>query len=62
VTSPPDSPSQPLDPMLVRRDSLRHQPGGTAGRRICRSGPGHCPPLRSTGRRRWGSGHGPQAL
>ena len=23
MTSPPDSPSQPLDPMLVRRDSLR---------------------------------------
>ena len=24
MTSSPDSPSQPLDPMLVRRDSLRH--------------------------------------
>ncbi|MEC8872711.1 MAG: hypothetical protein VX889_01270 [Actinomycetota bacterium] len=23
MTSPPDSPAQPLDPMLVRRDSLR---------------------------------------
>ena len=23
MTSPPDSPSQPLDPMLVRRESLR---------------------------------------